>query len=734
MATGLSTGAIYKPFFRNPLQAGTESNLFTADYDSSTTAGPTKENLAIQQNKADISKLASEIAAKETPAATKAREDSSYFSEAAQERELQSKKDALQKKIDDNALEIAVKNDPFFLIKDQWDRYVIKAANGETVTVEVENTTGAVNADGSFPVTVIEIKKSSRLQKLSSSHANSDATAASIAQIDKEYVDKRSALQQKYQAETDPVTFSQSGGIVSGSDVAIKAYNAELSSLISSRDKAKAIASVSPSMAPPSQGLNVEPHTIAIYAPGYCMNSGCCLEKAFYTLRSTAKAIESSADSEANIELKDLLDQRKKLVEQIEGLKKVSDSQYSAAATQVSQLSVAEYQNAYQKSVTYLKGPTGNVTMVQGTKPDPADYTAEKYLDKYPELLVDYHATEEEITDRLAELEMFDTDFAEKKEKVVARLTQDAKNYRLLLSHCTFQPSCPEWLEDVGSATLDALSSSAEAIGSAYSWAYDTVADGLSTIGGVINDGLAYIGDLQDQLAELTNFQGLCSLNPFGGTLGCKNCPMSASCSSQQNSLSSKISNALATNTFLVNLKRALGLGNGQILNNLLRCLGAVSNQTLSAIHSVMDFSVGSGMASVLGRSGDILGQQNYPNFNTKIADCVGNISSIDEAESAITLLERTSSGPMSIMQSKVPGMDISGFDFSKIDNVNTSSRYFSSGVLGSNKLSLLNTAKSILGVELPSGSTRYYDGKNVDTDNASRRLAEMQAAGVSFA
>ena len=741
-AVGMTTGFNYQTenlFDRNPLQSATMSGKFTPNYESSTQLGPTRENLAKQQHAEDIKNLSAEIAAKETPAAKKEREESGFFSSRSQESELAAQKKELKDLQDKNALEEAVKADKYFLIKSEWDRKVIMAANGETVTVEYEDKKAGKDKDGNYPVKQLEITKSSKLRKISKNRPKPSGKTA--AMVKDEFSKKKSALMDKYEkgwfddAEKDhKIIFSVTGAIMGGSKTAIEEYKIELQKLEEARDKELTSIANKAASAPAEQGLNVEPHTIAIFAPGFCMNDGCCLEIAFYTLRTAAKLIEDDAEALVDKDIADMIKANKELHNELNDMYAEQTKMEEEAKTKASELAAQEYAAAYRKYKEVVYDTSGK-PMNNGPKPDPAKYTADVYLENHPELLEEAEVYGEEIMNKEIEVQSSDDELADERKKAIDRLTQDAKNYRLLLDHCTFQPSCPEWLEDAGNAVANAASAVGEKISSAASWVWGGgLTESLGTVANSLNDGLAYVSDLQTKLNEYVGFEGLCSLNPFGGTLGCRNCPMGSKCSSIKDGLLNKIRNANVANDFLKNLKGALGLGDGQILGNLLKCAAALTGEVSGAIGAVESFAIGTGAVSVLGGASNVLNTSALPNWNTKVADCIAAGNTLQQAQDAVNLLNRTSNGPSSVLNSNVPGLGNSALDFSKLDSVSSGSPLFATTALGDNKYNMVKKAQSLLPQQNPSGSTKYYDGKNVDIDSATKRMKEMKAAGLALA
>lgn len=740
-AVGMTTGFNWQTenlFDRNPLQSGTMSGKFTPNYESTTQLGPTRENLAKQQHEEDIKNLSAEIAAKETPAAKKEREESGFFSSRSQESELEAQKKELKDLQDKNALEEAVKADKYFLIKSEWDRKVIMAANGETVTVEYPNTKAEKDKDGNYPVVKLEITKSSKLRKISGNRPQ--PTGKTAAMVKNEYAQKINALIDKYEAgwfddlEKDhKIKFGTGGRILGGSKTAIEEYKIELARLEEARDRELTSIANKATAAPAPQGLNIEPHTIAIFAPGFCMKEGCCLETAFYTLRTAAKLIEDDAEALVDKDLADQIKANKALHKELDDMYAEVNKMEENAKTEASKLAAQEYAAAYREYKAVVTDSNGN-PMNKGPKPDPAKYTAEVYLESHPELLSESEEFYEQIAEKEFEVEMSDADLESAKKEAIDRLTKDAKNYRLLLDHCTFQPTCPEWLEDAGSAIANAASATGEAIASAASWVWDNGLDAIGTVAGAISDGLAYVSDLQTKLNEYIGFEGLCSLNPFGGTLGCANCPMGSKCSSMKDSLLGKIKAANVANDFLKNLKGALGLGDGQLLGNLLKCAAALTGEVSSSISAVESFAIGTGAVSVLGGASDVLNTSALPNWNTKVADCISAGTTLQQAHDAVDLLNRTGSSPTSVMMSNVPGLESSAIDLSKLDNVSSGSPLFANVALGEDKYSRVKRAQGMLPQENPSGSTKYYDGRNVDLDTPTKRMKEMKAAGLAMA
>ena len=242
------------------------------------------------------------------------------------------------------------------------------------------------------------------------------------------------------------------------------------------------------------------------------------------------------------------------------------------------------------------------------------------------------------------------------------------------------------------------------------------------------------MSDLQTQLNELVGFEGICSLNPFGGTLGCANCPMGSKCASDKAGLLDKLKIAGTTNDFLKNLKGALGLGNGQILGNLLQCAAALTGEVSGAISAVESFAIGTGAAKVLGGTADILNTSKLPHWNTKVADCISMGTTLDQAKDAMDLINNTGNNPMSVMSSNVPGIGTSALDISKLDSVSAGTSHFAVMALGNDTHNAVENAKKALPVEKPSGSTKYYDGKNVDIDSATKQMKKMAAAVMAYA
>lgn len=736
MATGLTTGIISTDplsgsyTYRNAIQANIQNNIFTTTEKYDSTVGPTRENLAAIQHQQDINDLATEIAAAETPEAKAARENKGYFARKADEKQLQNQKDALQKKIDDNILEKCVKADPYYLIGRDWDRKVIMAANGETVTVELEDTTAKVNESGAYPLKKIEIQKSPRLKKLSYAPVHKKRTTA--ADVKKAYAKKKDACATKY--EKAGVVFGISGRIIGGKSSAITAYKKEIAELEDACQQEIAGLAKAENMEPPPQGKNVEPHTIAIFAPGFCMNEGCCLERAYYTLRACCKAIEDNAEAEATESLKDLYAQRKKKSDHIAELEEKKNKLWDEALRKAAIDATAAYKKAYEEANKKVEFPpgSGRFFVVKGKQPDPKDYEAEDWLEEHPEILeaTDYWSINSQLGDEGIAFNEFESDLDDKLAKTIEQFKTDAKNYRILLDHCTFQPTCPEWLEDMGSSIVSGAKKVGEAMSDAYEWTVDAVSTSAAWISDAANTSLAYIGDLQDELNAVIGFEGLCDLNPFGGTLGCANCPMGSKCKSDKEGLLDKIKKATSENEFLNNLLRALGLGKGQLLGNLLRCAAALTGNLTSTISAVGNLSIATGAASVLGPASNILGTSKLPNFNTKVASCVSNINQVSEAKEAINLLNKTAGSPMTVLQSKTPGLSSSVVDLSKIDQANKTSNYFTNSVLG-NKSNMLGVAKNQVNFKSPSGSTKYYDGKNVDVDSVSKQKQVMDSAKV---
>ena len=481
MAYGLSTGSMFDPMFRNPLQSNAESGLYTADYEAKSQVGPTRENLAKKQHAEDIKNLSAEIAAKETPQAKKEREESGFFSRSAQESALEEQKASLQKKVEENALEEAVKLDKYFLIKSEWDRKVIKAANGEEVTVEIDDKDAKKNADGTYPKKIITITKSSKLRKISNERPKPTGKTASM--VKDEYSDKREALRDKYSAgwftdteearEEHKIVFDDEK-IVGGDPLAIEEYKAELGKLNDAEQKELTSIANKAASAPAPQGLNVEPHTIAIYAPGFCMNKGCCLEHAFYTLRTAAKTIEDDAEALVEKDLSDVIEENRNLHTQLEDMQKEHKKIYEEAQKKAQELATEDYKTAYQLYLQVNTGPDGNPVNA-GPKPDPKQYTAQIYLDRNPDLLSDYYDHENEILMMEDTIALSDYELEEQKAEAMKKLTTEAVNYRLLLERCTFQPTCPEWLEDVGTGIADAAKATGEAIVNAAEWCWDGI-------------------------------------------------------------------------------------------------------------------------------------------------------------------------------------------------------------------------------------------------------------------
>ena len=741
-AVGMTTGFSYPTenlFDRNPLQSGTMSGKFTPNYESTTQMGPTKESLAKKQHAEDIKNLSAEIAAKETPAAKKEREESGFFSSRSQESELAAQKKQLAEMQDKNALEEAVKADQYFLIKSEWDRKVIKAANGETVTVEYEDKKAEKDKNGNYPIKTLEITKSSKLRKISKNRPKPSGKTA--AMVKDEFSEKKSALMNKYEkgwfddAEKDhKIVFSVTGSIMGGSKTAIEEYKIELAKLEEARDKELTSIANKKDSEPAPQGLNVEPHTIAIYAPGFCMNDGCCLEIAFYTLRTAAKLIEDDAEALVDKDLADMIKANKEVHKELEDMYAEQRKMEEAAKTKAGELAAQEYAKAYKIYKEVVVDSQGK-PMNKGPKPDPAKYTANVYLENHPELLADSEAYGEEIINKEIDVQVSDDELETAKKEALDKLTQDAKNYRLLLDHCTFQPTCPEWLEDAGNAVSNAASAVGEKISSAASWVWNGgLTETLGTVTSSLNDGLAYVSDLQTKLNEYVGFEGICSLNPFGGTLGCANCPMGSKCSSLKDGLLNKIRNANVANDFLKNLKGALGLGDGQILGNLLKCAAALTGEVSGAIGAVENFAISTGSPALLGGASNILNTSALPNWNTKVADCIAVGNTLGQAKDAMDLINKTGNNPASVMSSNVPGLGGSAIDISKLDNVSSGSPLFSKMALGDNKFDAIQKAKNLLPTEKPSGSTKYYDGKNVDIDSATKRMKEMKAAGLALA
>ena len=754
-APGMATGFNFSTenlFSRNALQSNVMNGVYTPNYESASQIGPTRENAAKLQHAEDIKTLTAEIAAKETPTAKKEREESGFFSSRAQESELEAQKKQLASMKEKNALEEAVKDNKYFMIKDDWDKKVIMAANGETVTVEYEDTKAEKDKNGNYPIKKLEITKSDKLRKISKTRPQ--PTGKTAAMVKNEHSERVAALRKKYEpgffddaddAKTKMIIWFDDFGrpLPKSNRTAVKEYELELSTLEEKRDKELISIANKVKNEPAPQGLNVEPHTIAIFAPGFCMNDGCCLEIAYYTLRTAAKLIEDEGEALVNKDLKDQIDANKSLHTELDDMYKERDKMEEEARTKASELVAEEYAAAYRqyKTVVMVNGKPVN----GGPKPDPAKYTADIYLESHPELLTNTNEFMDEIMYKEEEIIVSDRELEEAKEEALNRLTQDAKNYRFLLDHCTFQPSCPEWIEDAGKGLANAASATGEAIASAAEWCWDGissaanwVAEGgitrtIGTVTGYINDGLAFVSDLQTKLNEYIGFEGICSLNPFGGTLGCSNCPMGSKCSSLKDSLLSKISSANIANDFLKNLKGALGLGDGQILGNLLKCAAALTGEVSGAIGAVESFAIGTGAVSVLGGASDILNTSALPNWNTKVADCISMGNTLDQAQDAINLLNRTSNGPMSVMKSNLPGLDGSALDLSKLDGVSTGSPLFASAALGEDKYSRVKQAQQFLTQEKPPGSTKYYDGKNVDVDSAMKKVKEMQAAGLAY-
>ena len=751
MAFGLSTGTMFSPMFRNPLQSNAESGLFTADYEAKTQVGPTKENLAKQQHAADIAQLSDEIAAKETPQAKKDREESGFFSKSAQEKELEAQKAALQKKVEDNALEEAVKRDKYFLIKSEWDRKVIMAANGETVTVELEDTKAKKNADGTYPKKVITIEKSAKLKKISNERPKPKGKTA--AMVKEEFQQQWTALREKYEPgffsdfDTDMVIdFDKFGRPTRSNPLALKQYKLELKQLEEKRDKELVSVANKAAAEPSPQGVNVEPHTIAIHAPGFCLNEGCCLETAFYTLRAAAKTIEDDAEANVDKDIKDQIEENKQKHEELEEAYKTLEEMHKEALKEAKERAAAEYGEAYERYMTIIRDENGKPVNA-GPKPDPANYTAEIYLERDSvELLAAYYDYEMEIELLKTEVELSDNELQSVREAAMAKLTTEASNYRLLLDHCTFQPTCPEWLEDVGTGIANAAKKTGEAISDAAEWCWDGVssaanwvAEGgitrtIDTVGGYINDGLAYMSELQTSLNEYLGFEGLCSLNPFGGTLGCSNCPMGSQCTNTKNSLLDKLKIATNVNDFLKNLKGALGLGNNQLLGNLLKCAAALTGEVGGAISAVENFAIGTGAANILGDTASILNTSALPNWNTKVADCIKCGDTLDQAQDALNLIEKVGGSPASVMSSSVPGLGSSVLDISKLDDISTGSTHFATKALGADKFSAVKQASQLLPAESPKGSTKFFDGKNVDLDTPTKQMKQMAAAGLAFA
>lgn len=735
---GLSTGIMYDPYFRNSFQKDTGSALFTPTSEQEKTIGPTRENLAYKAHQESIDNLAVEVAAKETPQATAEREEKGYFAKKAEERELQAQKDELKKKVEDNMLENAVKLDPYFLVKSDWDRKVIMAANGETVVVQIE--TKELNKDGTYVVKDVEITKSSKLQKLADLKQPGKPQGKTVAQIESQASKKRSALMDKYEDAEDGnrVVFSLTGRIVGGSSVAIEAYKNELKEVDEWEAREKSILLKQAQAVPAPQGKNIEPHTIAIFAPGYCMEEGCCLENAYYTLRATAKKIEDDSELLAKEELKDRYESIQSQTDEIQRMQNDINDIDKKLQEEATRLGIAAYNEAYKQATTYYRDPSGKVIMSTTPKPEPKDYQPDMYMqaaeEANPDLVMEREDLYMQMDEAEMELEAYKEETQEEYDKAVERLTTEAKNYRLLLEKCSFQPTCPEWLEDLGTGTVELAKKAGEAVVNAAEWVWTNGTEAISWVSDKANAGLAYLGDLQDTLNEYIGFKGICQLNPFGGTLGCSNCPMGANCESKQASLLDKIKRATVENQFLTNLKRALGLGKGQLLGNLLQCAAALSGNILGVADKVGGFAIASGMPGVLGQAATIAGDNGLPHMSTKVADCVSNITGVTQAKEAAQLLQSVGKSPMSIMQDNVPGLDIKGVDFGKIDQLNTTTKAYTNTVLGTDKSDLLATAKQALPVEKPSGSTKYYDGKNVDPDvaAASKSYKEQKAAGIT--
>lgn len=756
-AVGMATGFNYQAenlFDRNPLQAGTMNGKFTPNYESTTQIGPTRENLAKQQHAEDIKNLSAEIAAKETPQAKKERDESGFFSSRSQESELEAQKKQLQDMKEKNALEEAVKRDKYFLITSAWDRKVIMAANGETVTVEYEDTKAEKQKDGTYPIKTLEIKKSAKLRKITDARPKPQGKTA--AMVKEEHWQRVLALREKYEpgmfddgedAKTKMIIWWDRFGrpLPKSNRNAVKQYEVELEELEKRRDQEISSIAAKASSEPAPQGLNVEPHTIAIHAPGFCMNEDCCLELAFYTLRTAAKLIEDDAEALVEVDLKDMITENKNIHKELDEMWQEHEKMEKEATEKAQELAGEEYAEAYRRYKQVVFDSNGN-PINAAPKPDPAKYTAEVYLDNHPELLEDVYIHLDEISMKELDVQVSDDDLETAKKQAYDVLIQDAKNYRLLLNHCTFQPSCPEWLEDIGTGVADAVSAAGEAISDAAEWCWDGissaaswVADGgitrtIETVGGYINDGLAYLSDLQTQLNQYLGFEGICSLNPFGGTLGCSNCPMGSKCSSLKDTLLSKIKIANTTNDFLKNLKGALGLGDGQILGNLLKCAAALTGEVAGAVSAVENFAIGTGAAKVLGGTADILNTSALPHWNTKVADCISVGTTLDQAQDALNLINSTGSSPMRVMESNVPGLNGSALDLSKLDSVSTGSSHYASLAMGADKHTLVQQAKDKLPTEAPSGSTKYYDGKLVDLDSPTKQMKQMQAAGLAMA
>jgi hypothetical protein len=340
-----------------------------------------------------------------------------------------------------------------------------------------------------------------------------------------------------------------------------------------------------------------------------------------------------------------------------------------------------------------------------------------------------------ELEDSNAELEL-------RREETFERLTTEAANYRLLIDKCTFQPSCPEWLEDVGTGIANAATKTGEAISNAAEWCWDGVnsaadwvasggiEDTVKKVGGFVDDNLAFMSDLQTKLNSYIGFEGLCSLNPFGGTLGCANCPMGSKCTSNKDSILDKLKLTTSVNDFLKNLKGALGLNNGQLLGNLLQCAAALTGQVSGAIAAVETFSIGTGAAKVLGNTTNILNTGKLPNWNTKVADCISCGNSLGQAKDALALINKTGKSPVDVLSSKAPGLNASVIDIKKIGQLETGSTHFTSLALGE-KNSVIKSASSYLPVENVKGFTKYSDGKNVDIDSASKQMKQMKAVGI---
>lgn len=717
-------------FFRSTVLPAVKLDDFTPDYETRVAAiSAINASNAVAEQEQKTAELAASLAAKTAPAPSTGSGSSS--SSSSSEKEKTAAQEEIQAAIDKNMLEQAVAADKYFLITKEADRNVIRAANGETVTIEEPDMSGVANADGTWPIKTWQITKAATLKKL---NGDSKSTTKSLEDIDGTYLFTLDAIDARYKKEYPSMEISADRVATytgANSAAVIKSFNADCARATEQRDKEILEISKELETVPPNQGLNIEPHTIAIYAPGYCMQDGCCLELAYYTLRSAAKAIEDSSEAIVKEDLKDLFDKDADWKSRIDESLSKETQLYNEAAATANVQAVSDYKAAYMKAITYNKSATGQVTIAKGTMPNMADYETTKYLSDNDSYLAEYNAQKEITASLRTEYAEFTKTFNEQKAISLAKALESAKNYRYLLDKCSFQPLTPEWMSDMARATLKYGSKAVSAITTSVVAVYKEAFECIDNIASGITTALDYASSLQDKLNAYLGIEGLCSLNPFGGTLGCPNCPMKENCGSKRNSLTSKIASATAESKFLSSLKGALGLKDGQLLGNLLRCAAALTSNVRSVLPSVMDFSVGKGLASTLGTTGSILKQQNFPNFNTKVSDCISNISGGSEITSAINLLNTTAASPARVLQSNVPGLNIQGFDLSKIDHV-SSNNNFASTVLGE-KAELASALSNSIDVEQPSGSTKYYDGRYIDVDSADTRLKKLNKLGVAL-